>query len=263
MATGNTIGRIVGQSPVRAVPVEGANPVVELFQGLERLVPMWQQLEGLAQQLTGGGRGGAAAAIGGLIGGAIGGAGGVGAALGGAGGVGAALGGAGGVGAALGGLIGGALGGAGGTGAPGPGGVASVEELGARLTELGRVVRTPPEAMDGPARPEQRRTRQITEEMLRVAMDVSGPRGQPVHELALGAARERIEALAATAPSPARAAQAVGNALTMAQMRGANGPVLEMLRSVLAGLQQALGLLQGITGRNDGAQIRRSPRQTP
>ncbi|WP_437879007.1 hypothetical protein [Sorangium sp. So ce513] len=204
MATGNTIGRIVGQSPVRAVPVEGANPVVELFQGLERLVPMWQQLEGLAQQLTGGG-----------------------------------------------------------AGAPGPGGVASVEELGARLTELGRVVRTPPEAMDGPARPEQRRTRQITEEMLRVAMDVSGPRGQPVHELALGAARDRIEALAATAPSPARAAQAVGNALTMAQMRGANGPVLEMLRSVLAGLQQALGLLQGITGRNDGAQIRRSPRQTP
>ncbi|WP_438021410.1 hypothetical protein WMF18_21055 [Sorangium sp. So ce315] len=227
MATGNTIGRIVGQSPVRAVPVEQANPVVQLFQGLERLVPMWQQLQGLAQQLTGAGRGGAAAAIGGLIGGAIGGAGGVGA------------------------------------GAPGTGGVASAEELGARLTELGRVVRTPPEAMDGPARPEQRRTRQITEEILGLAMQVSGPRGQPVHELALGAARERIEALAATAPTPARAAQAVGNALTMAQMRGANGPVLEMLRSVLAGLQLALGPIQGITGRNDGAQIRRSPRQAP
>lgn len=227
MATGNTIGRIVGQSPVRAVPVEQANPVVQLFQGLERLVPMWQQLEGLARQLTGGGGGGAAAAIGGLIGGAIGGAGGVGA------------------------------------GAPGPGGVVSAEELGARLTELGRQVRTPPEAMDGPARPDQRRTRQITEEILGLSMQVSGPRGQPVHELALGAARESIEALAATAPSPARAAQAVGNALTMAQMRGANGPVLEMLRSVLAGLQQALGPIQGITGRNDGAQIRRSPRQAP
>ncbi|WP_437787440.1 hypothetical protein [Sorangium sp. So ce1097] len=229
MATGNTIGRIVGQSPVRAVPVEQANPVVvQLFQGVERLVPMWQQLEGLAQQLTGGGRGGGAvAAIGGLIGGAIGGAGGV------------------------------------GEGAPGPGGVASPEELGARLTELGRLVRTPPEAMDGPARPDQRRTRQITEEILGLAMQVSGPRGQPVHELALGAARERIEALAATAPTPARAAQAVGNAAMMAQMRGANGPVLEMLRSVLAGLQQALGLIQGITGRNDGAQIRRSPRQAP
>ncbi|KYF66041.1 hypothetical protein BE15_24425, partial [Sorangium cellulosum] len=79
MATGNTIGRIVGQSPVRAVPVEQANPVVvQLFRGVERLVPMWQQLEGLAQQLMSGGRGGAAAAIGGLIGGAVGGAGGVG-----------------------------------------------------------------------------------------------------------------------------------------------------------------------------------------
>ncbi|WP_199694367.1 hypothetical protein, partial [Sorangium cellulosum] len=139
----------------------------------------------------------------------------------------------------------------------GTGGVALPEELGARLTELGRLVPTPPEAMDGPARPDQRRTRQITEEILGLAMQVSGPRGQPVHEFALGAARERIEALAATAPSPAQAAQAVGNALTMALMRGANGPVLEMLRSVLAGLQKALGLIQGITGRNDGAQIRK------
>ncbi|WP_438031108.1 hypothetical protein [Sorangium sp. So ce233] len=213
MASGNTIGRIVGQSPARAVPAEQANPVVQLFQGVARLVPMWQQLEGLAQQLAGGGRGGAAAAGGGARG----------------------------VGA----------------GAPGPGGVASPEGLGARLTELGRVVRTPPEAMDGPARPDQRRTRQITEEILGLALRVSGPRGQPVHELALGAARERIEALAATAPSPAQAAQAVGNALTMAQMRGANAPVLEMLRSVLAGLQKALGLIQGITGRTDGAQIRK------
>ncbi|WP_437805339.1 hypothetical protein [Sorangium sp. So ce1078] len=215
MATGNTIGRIVGQTPVRAVPAEQANPAVQLFQGLERLVPMWRQLGGLAQQLMGGGRGGAVAALGGLIGGAS------------------------------------------GAGAPGTRDVASPEELGARLTELGRLVRTPPEAMDGPARPDQRRTRQITEEILGLAMHVSGPRGQPVHELALGAARERIEALAVTASSPAQAAQAVGNALTMAQMRGANGPVLEMLRSVLAGLQQALGLIQGITGRTDGAQIRK------
>ncbi|WP_437738668.1 hypothetical protein [Sorangium sp. So ce1335] len=226
MATGNTIGRIVGQTPVRAVPAEQANPAVQLFQGLERLVPMWQQLGGLAQQLLGGGRGGGAAAIGAAA-----------AAFGGARGAGA--------------------------GVPGPGDVASAEELGARLTELGRLVRTPPEAMDGPARPDQIRTRRITEEILGLAMRVSGPRGQPVHELALGAARERVEALAATAPSPAQAAQAVGNALTMAQMRGANGPVLEMLRSVLAGLQQALRLIQGITGRNDGAQIRKPPRPAP
>ncbi|WP_437292240.1 hypothetical protein [Sorangium sp. So ce406] len=213
MAAGNTIGRIVGQSPVRAVPAEQANPAVQLFQGVARLVPMWQQLEGIVQLLAGGGRGGAAAAFGGARGG--------------------------------------------GAGAPGPGGVASAEELGARLTELGRLVRTPPEAMDGPARPDQARTRQITEEILRQAMDVSGPRGQAVHARSLGAARERIEALAATAPSPAQAAQAVGNALTMAQMRGANAPVLEMLRSVLAGLQPALRLIQGITGRTDGAQIRK------
>ncbi|WP_437719914.1 hypothetical protein [Sorangium sp. So ce861] len=206
MGSGNTIGRIVGQTPARAVPVELANPAVQLFQGIERLVPMWRQLEGIVQQLGGGARGGASGE---------------------------------------------------GAGARGPGDVASPEELAARLTELGRLVRTPPEAMDGPARPDQIRTRQIAEEILRQAMEVSGPRGQPVHALALGAARERIEALAGTAPSPAQAAQAVENAATMALMRGVNGPVLEMLRSVLAGLQQALRLIQGITGRNDGAQIRR------
>ncbi|AUX33659.1 MULTISPECIES: hypothetical protein [Sorangium] len=213
MGSGNTIGRIVGQTPARAVPVELANPVVQLFQGVERLAPMWRQLEGLVQQLGGGGRGGAPAARGGASGE--------------------------------------------GTGARGAGDVASPEELAARLTALGRLVRTPAEAMDGPARPDQIRTRRITEEILRQAMEVSGPRGRPVHALALGAARERIEALAGTAPSPAQAAQAVENAATMALMRGANGPVLEMLRSVLAGLQQALRLIQGIPGRNDGAQIRR------
>ncbi|WP_437312543.1 hypothetical protein [Sorangium sp. So ce385] len=213
MGSGNTIGRIVGQTPARAVPVEEANPAVQLVQGVERLAPMWRQLEGLVQQLGGGGRGGAPAARGGASGE--------------------------------------------GAGAPGTGDVASPEELAARLTELGRLVRTPPEAMDGPARPDQIRTRQLTEEILRQAMEVSGPRGQPVHALALGATRERIEALAGTAPSPAQAAQAVENAATMALMRGVNGPVLEMLRSVLAGLQQALRLIQGIRGRNDGAQIRR------
>ncbi|AUX44037.1 uncharacterized protein SOCE26_054970 [Sorangium cellulosum] len=212
MATGNTIGRIVGQSPARAVPPEQANPVVQLVQGVERLVPMWQQLDGLAQQLARAGRGGAPVSRDGARG---------------------------------------ARG-----GARGLGGAASPEELCARLTELGRMVRTPPEVMDGPAGPEQIRTRQITEEILQLAMGVSGPRGQPVHELALGAARERIAALAATAPSPAQAAQAVDNAALMAQMRGANGPVLEMLRSVLEGLQQALRLIQGVTGRTDGAQIR-------
>lgn len=213
MATGNTIGRIVGQSPVRAVPPELANPVVQLFQGVERLAPMWQQLDGLVQQLGGGGRGDAPASRGGSPGA--------------------------------------------GPGARGLGDVASPEELCAQLTELGRLVRTPPEAMEGPARPDQIRTRRITEEILRQAMEVSGPRGQPVHALSLDAARERIAALAGTAPSPAQAAQAVGNAATMALMRGANRPVLEMLQAVLAGLQQALRLVQGITGRTDGAQIRK------
>ncbi|WP_437594695.1 hypothetical protein [Sorangium sp. So ce1000] len=214
MGTGNTIGRIVGQSPVRAVPPELANPAVQLFQGVERLVPMWQQLEGLVRQLGGRGRGGASASQGGA--------------------------------------------GGAGQGARGIEEVAppeSSEQLCARLTELGHLVRT--EAMDGPARPEQLRTRQITEEILRRAMDVSGPRGQPVHELSLAAAREQIAALAGTAPSLAQAVQAVDNAATMSQMRGANGPVLEMLHVVLAGHQQALRLVQGITGRTDGAQIRK------
>ncbi|WP_437494713.1 hypothetical protein WME75_23315 [Sorangium sp. So ce1014] len=213
MGTGNTIGRIVGQSPVRAVLPELANPVVQLVQGAERLVPMWQQLDGLVQQLGGGGRGDAPASRGGSSGA--------------------------------------------GPGARGLGGVASPEALCAQLTELGRLVRTPAEAMEGTARPDQLRTRQITEEILRQAMAVSGPRGQPVHALSLDAARERIAALAGTAPSPAQAAQAVDNAATMALMRGTNRPVLEMLQAVLAGLHQALRLVQGITGRTDGAQIRK------
>ncbi|AUX19749.1 uncharacterized protein SOCEGT47_002010 [Sorangium cellulosum] len=135
--------------------------------------------------------------------------------------------------------------------------VASLAELGARLAEIGSRLRASPEAMERPPRPDQFETRRLTEEMLRQAMEVSGPRVQPVHALSLAAARERIAALAGQAPSPAQAAQAVENAATMAQMRGANGPVLAMLQSVLGELRRALALIQGIQGRADGAQIRR------
>ncbi|XYI03728.1 hypothetical protein ACMHYB_29770 [Sorangium sp. So ce1128] len=216
MATGNTIGRIVGQSPARPVPPELANPVVQLAGGLQQLAARWQQLGGQLQQLLGAGRGGGPRPGGGAI--------------------------------------------LAGDGALGPGDVASPGELAARLTELGRLLRASPEAMARPPRPDQFQTRRITEEILQQAMDVSGPRGQPVHELSLGAARERIAALAGSAPSPAQAVQAVENAATMAQMRGANAPVLEMLQSVLADVQKALDVIHGIQGkqgRNDGAQIRK------
>ncbi|XXY50068.1 hypothetical protein WME91_02815 [Sorangium sp. So ce269] len=215
MATGNTIGRIVGQSPARPVPPEQANPVVQLAEGVQQLAARWQQLGGRLPQLLGAGRGGGPRQGGGAL-----------------------------------------LTGAG-DGALGPTDVASREALAARLTELGRLLRASPEAMARPPRPDQFQTRRITEEILQQAMDVSGPRGQPVHELSLGAARERIAALAGSAPSPAQAVQAVENAATMAQMRGVNAPVLEILRSVLADVQKALRLIQGIQGRNDGAQIRK------
>ncbi|WP_437663450.1 hypothetical protein [Sorangium sp. So ce1182] len=215
MATGNTIGRIVGQSPARPVPPEQANPVVQLSEGVQQLAARWQQLGGRLRQLLGEGRGGGPRQGGGAL-----------------------------------------LAGAG-DGALGPGDVASREELAARLTELGRLLRASPEAMARPPRPDQFQTRRITEEILQQAMDVSGPRGQPVHALSLGAARERIAALAGSAPSPAQAVQAVENAATMAQMRGANAPVLEVLRSVLADVQKALDLIQGIQGKTNGAQIRK------
>ncbi|MGK3983766.1 hypothetical protein WME99_12060 [Sorangium sp. So ce136] len=217
MATGNTIGRIVGQSPARPVPPEQANPVVQLAEGVQQLAARWQQLGGRLGQLLGAGRGGGPRPGGGAR-----------------------------------------LTGAGaGDGALGPGDVASREALAARLTELGRQLRASPEAMARPPRPDQFQTRRITEEILQQAMDVSGPRGQPVHALSLGAARERIAALAGSAPSPTQAVQAVENAATMAQMRGANAPVLAMLRSVLADVQKALDLIQGIQGKTNGAQIRK------
>jgi hypothetical protein len=61
MATGNTIGRMVGQSAAKPGPVGGANPSASLPQGLQQAMPMLQQLQGMIQQLAGGGGGGAPA----------------------------------------------------------------------------------------------------------------------------------------------------------------------------------------------------------
>ncbi|MFO0650150.1 MAG: hypothetical protein U0326_28270 [Polyangiales bacterium] len=227
MAVGNTIGRIVGQSPASTSPPTMANPIAQLFQGLQQLIPMWQQLQGLIQQLGGGGGGG-----------------------------------------------GGAGGGASPTPAPsgspsttgapatspspeGGDALRSTTDLQARLIALGQRVRVRGDAMEGPARADQRLTRELTNEMLRQAMIASGPRGSAVHQLTLDATEARIAGLAGQAPSPAQAAQAVGNAATMANGRGAGAPVMQMLQKVMGIFQQALSLLQGLQKRSNGAQIKK------
>ncbi len=58
MAVGNTIGRMVGQSPAKKAPMEMANPIALLSQGLRQLIPIFHQLQGITQQLMGGGGGG-------------------------------------------------------------------------------------------------------------------------------------------------------------------------------------------------------------
>lgn len=222
MAVGNTIGRIVGQSPASTSPPNMANPIAQLFQGLQQLIPMWQQLQGLIQQLGGGGGGGGGAQ----------------------------------------------------PSAPSPApstspsaapasaagaagdSLRSPAELQASLTDLGQRLRARPETMEGPPRPDQRLTRALTDEILRQAMIASGPRGSAVHQLTLDTTEARVADLAAQAPSPAQAAQAVGNAATMANGRGAGAPVMQMLQKLMGMFQQALSLLQGLQKRTNGAQIK-------
>ncbi len=221
MAVGNTIGRMVGQSPAKKAPMEMANPIALLSQGLQQLIPMFQQLQGIIQQLMGGGGGGPSAP----------------------------------------------------TSSPSPGvtpstlGAAatdarplieSPEALRQRLTELGQSLRTRPESMDGPPRSDQAQTRAITDSILQSVMSVAGPRGSAVHETALANLANTVTQVAGQAPSTAQSAQAVDNAATMARMRGAGGPVLQMLQQVLGMFQQALSLIQGLKPKTNGAQIKKS-----
>ena len=125
-----------------------------------------------------------------------------------------------------------------------------------RLTRLGRAVRPTPESMEGTPRPDQAATRHISQEVLRAAMEVSGVPGRPVHQLDLNRLQETATALARSAPSTPQAVQAVDNAATMAGMRNANGPVLQMLQQVLGIFQQALSLMQKIKAATGGAKVR-------
>ena len=208
MATGNTIGRMVGQSPAKKGSVDTANPIALLSQGLQQLVPMWQQLQGMIEQLAGGGGGGGGG--------------------------------------------GGAAPAASEEGEP----IESPEALRARLTELGARLRTGPSDMEGAPRGDQVRTRQITEAIAREALRASGPRGSAVHELTLLNTEARVAELARAAPSAAQAAQAVDNAATMARMRGAGAPVMQMLQKALGMFQQVLSVLQKVS-KSNGAQIKK------
>lgn len=227
MAVGNTIGRMVGQSPAKKSPMEMANPIALLSQGLQQLIPMFQQLQGMIQQLMGGGGGG-----------------------GGGGGSPSASAAPATPGAAT------PTGGSANPEASAP--FETPEALRQRLTELGQSLRTRADSMDGPARPDQSLTRSITESILGATMTASGPRGSAVHEVTLQNLGDTVTQLAGGAPSAAQSAQAIDNAATMARMRGAGGPVLQMLQQVLGMFQQALSLIQGLKPKTNGAQIKKS-----
>jgi hypothetical protein len=66
----------------------------------------------------------------------------------------------------------------------------------------------------------------------------------------------RVAELARAAPSPAQAAQAVDNAATMARMRGAGAPVMQMMQKSLGMFQQLLSVLQKLS-KSNGAQIKK------
>ena len=51
--------------------------------------------------------------------------------------------------------------------------------------------------------------------------------------------------------------QALGNAATMANGRGAGAPVMQMLQKLMGMFQQALSLMQGLQKRTNGAQIKK------
>lgn len=111
--------------------------------------------------------------------------------------------------------------------------------------------------MEGRPRPDQALTRSITEEIVRVAVAASSEPGRPVPLATLDLTQSTVQALAERAPSPAQAVQAVGNAATQAQGRGASPPVLQMLQQVMGIFQQALSLIQGMKRKTNGAQIKR------
>lgn len=297
MAGGNTIGRIVGQSPAKnSKPSEG-NPLQKFMDLVKQAMDMYKQISELVKSFSGGG------------GGAGGGGAGGGAAGGGAAGGPAAL-----LGPlqqamglasqltglhsaitdALGASAANPTGGASPTAtAPGaaPTGTAPTSTtpsfdaarlrdlfaanptladqaastrlaLRDTLTGIGPLLTPTPASMEGPASPDRAQTRDIQDALHTLTMNLSGPPGSAVEQSRLDAALPIAQQLASSAPTPAQGAQAVDNAMTSAAMAGASKPALAMLQQVMGQIQQVMGLVQQVMGmvkklQGDGAQIKR------
>jgi hypothetical protein len=223
MARGNTIGRMVGQAPVSKKPPEMANPVMQMFQGLQQLQSLWQQLQGILQQLRGGGggdSGGSAPSVSAPTAAATSDA---------------------------------------STSLRAPEAGSSFADLSAlrdQLTELGRSLRPTAASMEGPRSPAQLARLSVTDTLVAGALQIGGPSMASVHQIDLDRLRDRAVELGSSLGNPAHAAQAVEAAQTMARMRGAKAPVLQMLQQVLGMFQQALSLMQKIKPATGGAKVR-------
>jgi hypothetical protein len=222
MARGNTIGRMVGQAPVSKKPPEMANPVMQMFQGLQQLQSLWQQLQGILQQLRGGGgdNGGSAPSVSAPTAAATSDA---------------------------------------STSPRAPEAGSTIADLSAlrdQLTELGRSLRPTAASMEGPRSPAQLARLSVTETLVAGALQIGGPAMASVHQIDLDRLRDRAVELGSSLGNPAHAAQAVEAAQTMARMRGAKAPVLQMLQQVLGMFQQALSLMQKIKPATGGAKVR-------
>jgi hypothetical protein len=217
MATANTIGRIVGQSPEREAETEDANPLAkikeifdkakELYDKIKEMVEKFKQLaEANHEEASGASEHGASEHR------------------------------------------------ASEQRANPP--VETPEHLRERLTALGATLGATAASMEGPPRRDQAITRQVTQTLFETAMRVSNAPGAAIHTLDLAHLANTLTEVANTAPTPEQRVQAVDNAATMARLRGAKPSVLEVIQSVYETVKAAMELLKSLKPQSDGAQVK-------
>lgn len=117
-----------------------------------------------------------------------------------------------------------------------------------RLTEIGATLQPTPGSMEGRPRADQVATQRITQDLVHLVRQVSGEPGRPVERGAIDAAVQTAQQLVAGAPSRPQARQAVDNAMTMANMAGVNKPAMEVLQKVMGAIQQIQGIVKSVQG---------------
>ena len=143
-----------------------------------------------------------------------------------------------------------------------PAAVETPEALAARLTELGERVRPTAASMEGRPSIDLARAQAVTQRLVGLTLGVSGTPGQPVDRRLIEAAIPEAARIAAELQAEPLARQAVDNAATMARMRGANRPAMEILEKIKSTYEAVKGIIESVkklAGKHgDGAFIRKS-----